>query len=217
MKKLILIRWPRVTEICETDKEHRIHFCERIIEAFKKRGFEIDLLTTYSVWSVYSKDTHRVDWLRLPHLSHGSLSALICYCDIEGEEISPVTLIKSRQPLSTLEKFQQIKVACKAGFQILVNQHLGTRVYENGVQNQCPIDEYIVMMEGGGLNPFGTVFHRPEDFATTCKQIIENNSIYELFLYIDNVKVNYKVIHYDFALVVDEAWKLLSEFGKVEE
>lgn len=119
--------------------------------------------------------------------------------------------------MSTLEKYQQISVACKAGFQMLVNQHLGTSVHINGVQSQCNIEEYVVLMEGGGLNPLGTVFHHPEDFATTCKQIIENNTIYELFLYIKNSKVNYKVIHYDFALVVDEAWKLLLEFGKVEE
>lgn len=218
MKKLILTRWPQVTEIGETDKKYRIHFCERIIEAFKERGFEIDLLTAYSVWGLFSRDNQRLDWWRLPHLNRNDVPLLIAYCNVDGDPSSRETYLP-KQPLSTIEKFQKITAACEAGFQLLVNQHLGTRVYENNVQNQCSIDEYVKIMENGGLNPLGTriyFYHRYEAEAIR-KQIIKSNTIYELYLYMNNVEVNYKIVHYDLTLAIDEAWKLLLEFGKVEE
>lgn len=210
MKKLILVKDAKINHAAVPDdvEDFIIKDCNKIIAICEKRGFDIDTLTAYNAWLNYSAQTNANYWIWSTVIEQATFESVFQYCDIEGEE---------NQHLTTLEKFQQIKVACKAGFQMLVDQHLGTRVHVNGVQSQCAIEEYVVLMEGGSLNPFGTVYHRPEDFTTTCKQIIENNSIYELFLYIDNVKVNYKVIHYDFALLIDEAWKLLSEFGKVEE
>jgi hypothetical protein len=114
--------------------------------------------------------------------------------------------------LTTVEKFDRLSAICPGGLQVQVNQHRMTRK-DSKTHDHQSVKEYLWEQKKDTNSPHRDLLTSKELYD----HIVKTNQLVEVYLYTDTKLDIIHLVHYDFALAINEAWGIMKLLGKVTE